>query len=292
VNTPFHRTPHGLSNQAIFANVDMIVFAEGSRHFTFEEIEAGLGNLNTLDTVFWSSIFRTTVPMRRVEVRSVGNKNTVESIAQLVASGTVTNVITALDRDFDHANGRKIVHPNVFYTFGYSWENDVFTHEVVLDFMAELNPSSNAFIKLQEEVQKAQVELNRCYRRVVHFDVTLISYGEEITIRERIEKSVRLRDSNCPTILRSEIASELIRCRAILQKRSLVALSNARVQEDLHGHTVSRWWLGNIHYLLQLYVGVKLSREAIVRLCVSVFCRRSESPSLLHYRSLAANALW
>ena len=121
MSAPFHRTPHGLSNQATFEKVDAIVYAEGgSRFYTRQDLELGGGDPNTLDAAFWYTNLRLAVPHKKVRVRSVGNKTTLVGIAHLLVAGSVSRVIVAMDRDFDDRRGRRIDHRNVFYTHGYS----------------------------------------------------------------------------------------------------------------------------------------------------------------------------
>src|SRR5690606_19841105 len=46
-------------------------------------------------------------------------------IAEKILNTSVKNTIAVMDRDYDDKFGDTINHPNVIYTFGYSWENDV-----------------------------------------------------------------------------------------------------------------------------------------------------------------------
>jgi hypothetical protein len=293
VSSPFHRTPLGLSNQAIFAKVDAIVFAEGgSRQLIMVDIELGVGDSSTLDCAFWSSIFRGIVGHRGVEVRSVGNKTTVKAIAELVATGAVTHVIVAMDRDFDDRRGHKVNHTNVLYTSGYSWENDVFIEEVAIAVIRDVAPSQAILTAAETAMGSASEWLRKCFSKLVRLDHALALSGEDLTNRDELEGSIRFHDVNAPSVNRSGLAAEIRRCRAARKKRCIAAVHCASVESDLHGHTVAKWWLGQIHHFLRSNTTLKMSRELITRLAISAYVRRNDLASLTYYRNILNAIIW
>lgn len=284
MSIPFHRTPRGLSNQAIFAKVDAILFAEGGNsNYLLRDIEEGAGDSSTLDGAFWSTVARMALPGRAVEVRSVGNKRTVEAIAVLIEQGAASHVIAALDRDFDHRRGTRIVHPNVLYTFGYSWENDVFRQEVVADLIKDLAPPPSVLSKSLRVLKEAELQLAKCFFAVVRLDYSLASQGEELTLRDELRCSVKVHHQNAPSIDRSIIAAELRRHRLSNRRCGLGPPSCVTVQGDLHGHTLSKWWMGQLNHLLRTQIGLKMSRDLLARLAIATYSRRSDLASWLYY---------
>lgn len=109
----FTRTTDGLSSEHLFYDVDWVVYCEGVSES--EEV-------SSLDEVFWSKILRTLGINCRC--KSFGSKTNLLDLAYKVENGEMGNVIVAMDRDFDHLNGKRIEHPQVIYTWGYSWESD------------------------------------------------------------------------------------------------------------------------------------------------------------------------
>jgi hypothetical protein len=291
VSIPFLRTPQGLNNQPQFVHMDSIVFAEGgSKHPTVEEIRDGAGETFTLDTAFWSTIVRLGIPQRRIEVRSVGNKQTLEAIAKLVAEGSVTRIVVAMDRDFDDRRGRKINHANVFYTYGYSWENDVFAKDVLIDFVENLALPLNALLQAREAIRNASIDLENCFSDVVRLDHVLASKGAEITNREELLGAVQISERVAPRIRLSRIKAELKRCRSVGLVKRKGPKACAEVERDLHGHTIARWWLGNIQHLLRSLNGLKMSNEVITRMALASFARRRDSSGMRYYRDMTATA--
>lgn len=272
--------------------VDAVVFAEGGgNQLKISDIELGAGDSSTLDSAFWSSIFRALAHERSVEVRSVGNKLTVESIAHLVASGAVSRVIVALDRDFDDRRARKIDHSNILYTFGYSWENDVFTEDVALSVVRDLAPSQAVLTAAQTQLRSASEELLRCFSMLVRLDHVLAESGGEVTSRLELLDSIRLHEVNAPEVDRSALAAEIRRCRAALRTRS-GPTGCASVEADLHGHTIAKWWLSQIHHFLRTYTNLKMSRDVIVRLSIASYVRQNRGNSFAYYRRVLNAITW
>jgi hypothetical protein len=293
VSAPFHRTPLGLSNQATFAKVDAIIFAEGgSKQLRMADVELGAGDSSTLDSAFWSSIFRAITLSRSVEVRSVGNKLTVEAIAGLVAAGAVTRVIVAMDRDFDDRRNRKIGHTNILYTYGYSWENDVFNEEVAMSVVRDLAPSQAALTAAHAQMRAASQQLQKCFSKLVRLDHILAVNGEEVTARHELQESIRLHEVNAPVVDRSSLAAEIGRCRAARTNTRLGPANCASVEADLHGHTVAKWWLAQIHHFLRTYTTLKMSREIIARFSIAAYVRRNDLVSLGYYRDVLNVIAW
>lgn len=109
----FVRTDVGISSEHLFYDVEFMVYSEGPRR---DDDGA------TLDELFWSLLFSALGV--RCKCKSVGGKSDVRPLAEKVASSHLTRTIVTMDRDYDDLFELMIDHPNVVYTYGYSWEND------------------------------------------------------------------------------------------------------------------------------------------------------------------------
>ena len=257
-----------------------------------EEIEEGGGILSTLDTAFWSAVISSVASRHRVEVRSVGNKPTVEAIARLVAQGSVNRVIVALDRDFDDRRGRKLQHGNIMYTFGYSWENDVFSAETMIEVISSLVPDPDSFAEARGHIEAASRQLTKCFAKLVRFDHALASAGSELTVRDELLRCIQQHEAKPPVINRSVLAAEIKRCRTSSPARRMGSASSALPQRDLHGHTIAKWWLAQIHHVLRTYIGLKLSRQVLERLSISTYLRNTQADSWKYYRDQINNLVF
>lgn len=169
----FIRTNNGLANEHLFYNVDLIVYCEG------EEIP---GEASSLDEVFWHRVFSQNG--RNVHCKSMGGKSVLRPLADKVVSEGIPNIIVAMDRDYDDIRGLIVDHPQVIYTFGYSWENDV-----VLDFeidhalalfvtVAPRNPMKNEFIAFRNKQ-------SHCLRRAYAIDYKYIGSAGKLFDRQK-----------------------------------------------------------------------------------------------------------
>ena len=148
----FKRTKSGLGNQHLFFNADFIVFLEGGGNsFTKADVYAGKFTSETEDIIFWKNIFNKFASNKKIKFKSVGSKTTIKEIAIDIINGQLKTVYVAMDNEFDEILNQRIKHSNVFYTHGYSWENDVWNHEVIKGVINELTAI---------EIQHNDIEIN------------------------------------------------------------------------------------------------------------------------------------
>lgn len=136
----FRRTKSGLSNQHLFYDVDVVLYLEGgSKSFNKQEAYEDNYSNETEDIIFWKNIFDRFRTSTKIKYKSIGSKTTVKEIAIDIIEGDIKTVFVAMDNEFDEILNKRINHPNVFYTNGYSWENDVWGHQVIKKIIEELS---------------------------------------------------------------------------------------------------------------------------------------------------------
>jgi len=156
----------------LFLRVDAIVLVEGGLSRTVQEIHSGQFESESQDIAFWQKCFRELGPERRLRFWAVGSKATLTEIARQVAGGSVLNVYVAMDRDFDNLIGKIIDSPRVLYTFGYSWENDVWNGEVIEEVFYTLCGvcRDTTKVKVNEIITSATAAFNRDMRWATRAD--------------------------------------------------------------------------------------------------------------------------
>lgn len=128
----FTRTRVGLSNQHLFHGVDVVVFVEGgTKTFSYANVCNGYAGTSSLDILYWQAVFHVMVPETKTRFKPVGSKSTLRQLAEDVRQGNITQVYVAMDQDLDRFHGTRIEADGVFYTWGYSWENDLL-HDIAL----------------------------------------------------------------------------------------------------------------------------------------------------------------
>ncbi|WET03725.1 DUF4435 domain-containing protein [Flavobacterium sp. YJ01] len=135
----FRRTRSGLNNQHLFHNVDLVVFLEGGNaSFTKNQVLDGQYHEETEDIIFWKNIFKKFAPNKNIKFKSVGSKTTIKEIAIEIMDGNLTTVFVAMDNEFDEILKKRLEHKQIYYTHGYSWENDVWNQTVIKTVIEEL----------------------------------------------------------------------------------------------------------------------------------------------------------
>lgn len=169
----FTRTSLGIGNEHLFYDVDFVVYCEGKK------VD---GEGSSLDEVFWERIFEENG--KSVRCKSMGGKSVVQPIAQKVADEGISNVVVAMDRDYDDLRNQVIDHPQVLYTYGYSWESDV-----MMDFQFELALSLFATTSIRQAIQNEFLafrgSISTNLRRICALDYKYIGHTEKLFDRQR-----------------------------------------------------------------------------------------------------------
>jgi hypothetical protein len=196
----FQRTPAGLSNLHVFSGVDAIVFVEGGSSRSLQEVRSGQFESESSDIAFWQKCFFELGPRMTLQFRAVGSKRTLVAIAREVASGKVTHVYVAMDRDFDHLLGHMINSPKVLYTFGYSWENDVWTQTVLEEVFYTLCGVCRATIKIQRIIATSFGAFERDLHWPTYADFLCMKQGIPLLPRQSPQKVMKVSRGTAPAM--------------------------------------------------------------------------------------------
>lgn len=161
----FRRTNSGLNNQHLFFNVDYILFLEGgSNSYNKLEVYANKYNSETEDIIFWRNIFGEFVKDKKIKFKSIGSKKTIKEIASDIISGEIKTIILAMDNEFDEILNKRIEHPQIYYTYGYSWENDVWNENVISYVIEEITAikmeNDDITLNFQQFTENIKVAVN------------------------------------------------------------------------------------------------------------------------------------
>ncbi|NCT76175.1 MAG: DUF4435 domain-containing protein [Chitinophagaceae bacterium] len=131
---------NGLSNQHLFHNVDLVVFVEGGNpSLTRQQILNGVYHHETEDIIFWRNIFNVFRKGQAIKFKSVGSKTTIKEIALDIINGDIQTIMVAMDNEFDEVLKLRHNHPNILYTHGYSFENDIWNSAVIKHIIEDLS---------------------------------------------------------------------------------------------------------------------------------------------------------
>ncbi len=261
----FRRTLSGLSNQHLFFDVDLVVFLEGGESFNKEEVYANMFTAETEDVIFWKNIFKRFMIGKTIKFKSVGSKSTVKQIAFDIINGEIATVMVAMDNEFDEIQNDRIEHPNIFYTHGYSWENDIWTHNVVKSIIEELSA-----IEIENDDIKNNFSefLNRI-KIAVFSDAYLFKYNLSFFNREKGRMfCVDCNPAYLPIIKSDEIDKKIV--EKGITKRKAVLYGNKNNIDALKfcfGHFLADYCCQLVqHYLKKRHELTNLSKDFIYRM--------------------------
>lgn len=130
---PLNRSSRSLINESILLQVDLVVYVEGgSQSFkSDQEIDAEYSEQSE-DITFWKALFSHYLPDKKLHFRAKGSRSALDDYVAKLDQHQNNKVIVAKDINYDEFLGLYVEHPNVLYTFGHSFENDVLSVETLL----------------------------------------------------------------------------------------------------------------------------------------------------------------
>ena len=271
------RTSAGISNEHLFYGAEAIVYVEGGDTTSvYSPLSA------SVDLLFWRGLFEYFLPGRRFHFKPRGGKSTLLQIVDQLLSGTVTAVVVCLDRDLDHIGGLR-VHSAVLYTHGYSWENDVWSGEIVEEVFYTLCGVDRNQVQVREPISEALRLFARSLRWPVRADVTLGTCGRTVVPRHGF-RCVTPPDRGWPTIDRVFLRGCTRNARSdtpgVVHK--LPDHVQVDVFRDVYGHLLGFFCYRMLTHLVRTHCGQIINKHSANALAISTF-RQHMRPEILDY---------
>lgn len=246
----FRRTAAGLSNQYLFLGVDTVVFVEGGRSYSKEEVYLDHFNSSSIDIKFWQGIFKYYSTGKKYEFRAIGSKSTLLEIAKDISSGVVKNVFVAMDRDHDKLNKRLINADGIFYTYGYSWENDVWHPDVIQKEYLSLCVDNVSAIK--KEIRNFISAFEKDIYSSVCCDIHLSTLNSSFFLREvNAARFIKIKDNKEPCLNTTYINSLFQKAKINKSKMTRYGKRiKANISRDCYGHLWAEFCYRLIDFLL------------------------------------------
>lgn len=278
----FRRTISGLNNQHLFYNVDFVLFLEGGKKsYNKEEVYNGLFSEETEDILFWKRLFGVFNPNKRIKFKSIGSKVIIKEIADDIINNNL-NIKVAMDSEFDEILDQKINHPNIYYTYGYSWENDVWNDIVIKAIIEELSA-----IEIKNQ------ELKDCFddfiskiKLAVHADAYLFSKKSSFFPRKSgYMFCVDFNSDDLPTIKEIEITNKIT--SKGITRRKAIRFGNKfslNTQKYCFGHFLADYCCQIIiHYLKTRHSLLNVSKDIIYRMSIKKYFDTNFTASSMSY---------
>jgi hypothetical protein len=286
-----HRGVNGLANYALFYGVDAVVFLEGGAcSYALSDVCTGAGSSDSEDMRYWQVIFGRCLPGKSLRFRAVGAKSTLLAMDDLLGTRQVPTVYLAMDRDADALSGR--LHPvngRAFYTWGYSWENDLAFPALIARAALSACPVDYGERRagVEADVAAKQSQFLSDARRFVQADTLLrSSVGEGLfdTQTARSHVSGRADPRQVPAFdvrnLRARLREKNRRHRALRPRRS--PLHQVDVHRDCYGHLLEHLSFGLVRHSMKVvgYNSEPLAFDIVTTLLVGALRDLWDDPTL------------
>lgn len=286
----FLRTNSGLSNQAIFRDVDVVVYTEGGNTvFSVQDVAEGHYNKHANDTIFWHGLLKKQQFGNTYTLYPIGSKNTVLEIANRLEQNLIINVVVAMDTDTDDIYKQKLSSPMVLYTYGYSWENDVFSPEVLVNYIEQSILDQSSVATIAQDINEAWSVSVESLIELMRFYLT----EREARPNEKIVSNINrfMSKSSKPPRIEKELVNNFLSTN-----RNSIGVNN-NFKKVFEKYTVKRYlygkWLLQFFYVMFLYVGLqhkffksKISKEHFVRDFLERYFRITEPTNYNYYKTI------
>lgn len=169
----FERSRSGQGNRAIFLDVDIVCYVEGG----------GGNSEDSKDVTFWSRVFGHYAPALRIHFTPRGGKPELEKLARDIIEKDADNTFVAMDRDYDDFRGSTIVDRRVVYTYGYSWENDLYASGNIAAVYCAVAHCGTLPAVTQDFINDALSHLEAALRLPVYADLMALLHNSSVLPR-------------------------------------------------------------------------------------------------------------
>jgi hypothetical protein len=277
------RTAEGLSSLYLFHRVQAVVFVEGGKSYTLEDVASGSCGTESDDVVYWRHMFDLFAPNLTVAVLPIGSKTTLLAIAGQIASGEVTHVCVALDRDHDNRHGGLIDGAGVLYTFGYSWENDVCAQEVLAEVIWTLSRGSITRGVIGTSVSQSLAVYLNAIRRIVLADVLLATHDVAILPRDKPNSILVIQNGKPPALDVHRILGILRNARRQVPRPLRVGQSApVVVQHDCCGHVLGAFCYHLTVHIVRANSNMGVSKQVFWAVAIDKLVSSLAAGSLSH----------
>jgi hypothetical protein len=271
----FERSPEGIANRAIFLNVDLVAYHESEKE-------------ESLDGVFWSSMFQRLAPAKRITFLPSGSRSQIRSIYERFTEANSSGALFLMDRDGDEIESPD--DPRVILTFGYSYENDIVSIDSVADIIMLhcINSGSKESMLsvINTHLKASELSLNRLAR----VDRLLRGSGLGAVARKNYRNFLGEKTyGRKPYVDRVEFVALVNSAR----KRRAGAVTLVGIDPDwrltLLGHFVFAWFFQLSTFIIHTHASeVRLRKIEFKRMLISLLVqkidRNEECQTTIYYK--------
>ena len=284
----FERTPLGQANRHIFMRADAIVYVEGGDQEANSE--------HSPDITYWRSLFRCYKPQQRLRFLAKGSKQNLIPLARDIINNNIANVFVAMDSDYDGLLSSKIDDSRIMYTYGYSWENDVFIDQNIFETFISIFHMCSSHQQAWIEVLERLAEFKKAIFWVAVADYVSFRIGSSVIPRSKPGKILIDRGKKQPPAVDRAKAREYVaNANSEGRARSTGGIAGFDVPRFCVGHLFEAFVARLFGWLSYKFAKAKnVSNDHITSMAIQMFAsfltQQPEAPISTFYADQFARA--
>lgn len=192
----FERSRSGQQNRASFFEVDAICYVEGG---------GGEGE-HAPDVTFWTAVFSVKCPGKKIRCIAKGGKPVLQALAAKIVEDNLSNTFVAIDADYDYLQEKIIDDHRIIYTWGYSWENDVYNLDNMKLAYSALCHCGSLSSEVEQYMTNATKDIMTKLKWPARADYIALAKGTSVFPRNSPGRIIRARAGDgCPEVDLSEV---------------------------------------------------------------------------------------
>lgn len=282
----FERGQHGRQNRRLFYSVDRIVYVEGGN--------STKGNAESFDALFWKKVIATFQPQLKVKFIPRGSKENIISLINKNTESPSKDILYAIDRDYDHIIGKNYDHKWVLYTFGYSFENDVFYPDILSDIFLSMCPVCEHHDEISNNITHYLSRYCKDIWWAQLADVYGIMMSKKVIDRKRIPKYFMGNHYGCePLVSKSSLAIDVFKANSTAREKLFFnkPISFEMLPRVAVGHLYAHFCFRLLCFQHSLHSNTtKLTRDAVTSCAINCLCvylaRNAEADISIYFKSI------
>lgn len=205
-----------------------------------------------------------------------GSKQNIISLIDQAGANIIDNVFYAMDRDYDDLLNKIIDRQNVYYTFGYSFENDIYCKDNLALLFENICPVFGKTDTILEDVQSATAQFVRDVWWAHLADLAGVTVARAVIDRKSPQKYFGAHTYGAnPKVMKSMLSSDVYRANAGSARERVrnLPLTYNHLPRYAVGHFYSAFVFKLMTYLQKLHSNTsKLTKDAVTASGVLALC--------------------
>ena len=254
----------------MFYGCDYVVYTEGGDSLSLEKVLDGEFNNTSIDKLFWESIIQKH-SNKSFKFKPIGSKSTLKLLLEKFITENISNNLICTDSEFDEIFNDKYDSNKVIYTYGYSWENDVWNKDLLVYLINQLTGCINETEEIENDFNLFLENIGQHVKCDAHFFKLESKYFPRPNGHQKL---INCDSSNYPYIIDEQFQLIIGKLNIDIELNEKISndFANLDVQRYCYGHFYNDFCKNYIKYFLKVKHKLNgIADDIIRRLAISNF---------------------